>query len=231
MASGPGEIRILPWRDEGQAEKWKDFFKPLLLGKRLVIKPTWEDYLPRPSEVIVAVDPGRAFGTGRHPTTTLCLRFLERQVKGGERVLDVGTGSGILAIAAAKLGAGRVTALEIDPESAQVAWGNVKLNGVEEKVEVVEGTLCSLFPAVFEILVANLTVEEILPLVPALSSRLASPDGILFLSGILRGERNHLLECLEARQLSVKELEVQGEWVGVGVTNRAGHGNAPLLRT
>ncbi len=102
---GPSEIQTLPWKETGEVERWKAFFKPLHLGKRLVIKPTWEDYRPDPEEVIIEIDPGRAFGTGRHPTTAICLRFLERWVRGGERILDLGTGSGILAIAALKLGA------------------------------------------------------------------------------------------------------------------------------
>jgi len=217
---GPTQIQLLPWRESGEAERWKDFFKPLLLGRRLVIKPTWEDYLLDPSEVIIEIDPGRAFGTGRHPSTALCLRFLERWVRGGEGVLDLGTGSGILAIAAAKLGARLVKALEVDAESARIARQNFELNRVEGKGEVCGTSLASLADETFEIVVANLTLEEILPTLSLLGPHLAPRKGILFLSGILRKEMDELRVTWEAAHLAMVELEFQGEWLGVGLKAR-----------
>ena len=214
---GPGELQLLPWREAGEAERWKDFFQPLLLGKRLVIKPTWEDYRPGPTEVVIEIDPGRAFGTGRHATTAICLRFLERWVRGGERILDLGTGSGILAVAALKMGARLVKALEIDPEAARIALQNCRLNGVQEGAEIINDSLASLSPETFDILVANLSLEEILPLLPSLASFLAPRSGISFLSGILRKEMNVLGEALAASGLDLVELEFQSEWIGVGV--------------
>jgi len=214
---GPSEIQTLPWKETGEAERWKAFFKPLHLGKRLVIKPTWEDYRPDPEEVVIEIDPGRAFGTGRHPTTAICLRFLERWVRGGERILDLGTGSGILAIAALRLGAKSVKALEIDPEAARVALQNCRLNGVGQGVEVITDSLSSLSAETFDILIANLTLEEILPLLPILAPYLAPSRGISFFSGILRKEIGTVKSALETVGLLLMELELQNEWVGLGV--------------
>ena len=185
-----------------------------------MIKPTWEDYPPDPSEVIIEIDPGRAFGTGRHPSTALCLRFLERWVRGGERVLDLGTGSGILAIAAAKLGARLVKALEVDAESARIARQNFELNRVEGKGEVCGTSLASLADETFEIVVANLTLEEILPTLFLLGPHLAPREGILFLSGILRNEMDELRVTWEAAHLAMVELEFQGGWLGAGLKAR-----------
>ncbi|MDH7500499.1 MAG: 50S ribosomal protein L11 methyltransferase [candidate division NC10 bacterium] len=217
---GPQKLEVLPWRDRGESERWKDFFKPLLLGRRLVIKPSWEWYEADPEDLVLEMDPGRAFGTGRHPSTAICLRFLERRVQGGERILDLGAGSGILAIAAAKLGARAVTALEIDPPSAKIARENVNRNGLMDQVEVREGTLSDLPREIFDLCVANLTLEEILPLLPALRALLGDRRGVLFLSGILREEMGSLRRSLEAADLSVKEWEVQREWAGLGAWKR-----------
>jgi ribosomal protein L11 methyltransferase len=214
---GPAQVEVLPWRETGESERWKHFFKPLLLGRRLVIKPTWENYPSDPSEVIIEIDPGGAFGTGRHPTTAACLRFLERWVRGGETVLDLGTGSGILAIAALKLGAQSVKALEIDREAARVALQNCQLNRVRERVEIIGGSLSSLSAETFDIVVANLTFQEILPLVSELASHLTPYKGIAFLAGILRRELSSLEAALGISGLHLVEWEFQGEWIGVGV--------------
>ena len=105
-------------QDQDWESAWKQFFKPLRVGRRLVVKPSWEEYAPRPDDLVLELDPGMAFGTGAHPTTQLCLEVLEDVVRPGERVLDFGTGSGILALAAARLGAGPVVGLDIDPVKA-----------------------------------------------------------------------------------------------------------------
>jgi ribosomal protein L11 methyltransferase len=214
---GPSQVEVFPWKEAGETERWKDFFKSLLLGKRLVIKPTWEDYQADASEVLIEIDPGRAFGTGRHPTTAICLRFLERWVRGGERVCDLGTGSGILAIAALKLGAGSVKALEIDPEAARAALRNCRSNRVERDVEIIGESLSCLSHEIFDLLVANLTLEEMLPLLPEVPSRLDPCRGVALLSGILREEMNVLEAALWASGLLLRKLEFQGEWMGVGV--------------
>lgn len=125
------------------AEAWKAHYHVLPIGRRLVIKPTWEPYTPRPDQVVIELDPGLAFGSGLHATTRLCLELLEEHLRPGGRVLDVGTGSGILAIAAARLGAAAVLALDNDPEAVRVARENVALNGVADRVTVRAGTLAA----------------------------------------------------------------------------------------
>jgi len=210
-------IQWLPWRDMGEAEGWRDYFKPLLLGKRLVVKPSWDCYEPDLSEAVIEIDPGRAFGTGRHPSTGICLRFLERWIQGGEKVMDLGTGSGILAVAAAKLGAERIVALEIDPESAQIARENAKLNGAEEKIQIWEGSLPLCPHHDFDLCVANLSLKEIQSLLPTIRFHLRSEKGILFLSGILRAEVDILRTLLHHSLWRFVELEFQGEWAGLGV--------------
>lgn len=143
----PGKA-LISWRtvdEDDWAHAWKQYFKPLRVSERLTIKPTWEDYIPEsPEEKIIEIDPGMAFGTGTHPTTALCLRALEKHISGGEEVIDVGTGSGILAVGAMLLGAGSVLALDLDPVAVESAQQNVELNRLEESITVKESDLLSL---------------------------------------------------------------------------------------
>lgn len=144
----PGKA-LISWKtvdEEEWAHAWKAYFKPLRVSERLTIKPTWEEYTPAgPEEQIIEIDPGMAFGTGTHPTTGLCLRALEQRISGGEEVIDVGTGSGILAIGAVLLGAKSVLALDLDPIAVVSARENVALNGLQASVTVKESDLLSLF--------------------------------------------------------------------------------------
>ena len=131
--------------EDDWATAWKQYFKPVRVSERLTIKPTWEEYTPEsPDEKIIELDPGMAFGTGTHPTTSLCLRTLETVIQGGEEVIDVGTGSGILAIGAIKLGAKHVLALDLDPVAVISARENVELNGLEQQITVKESDLLSV---------------------------------------------------------------------------------------
>lgn len=143
----PGKA-LISWKtvDEDEwAHAWKQYFKPLRVSERLTIKPTWEEYTPtHPNEAIIELDPGMAFGTGTHPTTALCLRALEKNITGGEEVIDVGTGSGILAVGAMLLGAKSVLALDLDPVAVESARENVQLNRLEDRITVKESDLLSL---------------------------------------------------------------------------------------
>ncbi|MBI4498388.1 MAG: 50S ribosomal protein L11 methyltransferase [Chloroflexi bacterium] len=174
-------------QEEDWANAWKAFFHPLRVGHCLVVKPAWERYTPEPGDVLLELDPGMAFGTGTHPTTRLCLAALERHLQRGWTVLDLGTGSGILAIAAAKLGAEAVLALDTDPIAVDAARHNVALNHLDGRVTVVRGSIDH--PAVagvgpVDLLVANLTAGLLLDLaremVPAVR-----PGGLLVVSGLL----------------------------------------------
>ncbi len=139
LAPGPGRIGVNFVSEEDWAEAWKAFYHIQKIGRHLVIKPSWEEYQPAVEDLIIELDPGMAFGTGTHPSTVLCLEALEDSIHGGEYVIDVGTGSGILAVAAAKLGAGRVEAVDADPVAVEAAKTNVTANHVEKVVSVFEG--------------------------------------------------------------------------------------------
>jgi ribosomal protein L11 methyltransferase len=169
------------WRDS-----WKRHFGVQRLGRQLVVKPSWTRYAARGREIVIEIDPGLAFGTGQHPTTAMCLRALEEMLRPGMRLLDLGTGSGILAITAAKLGAGRVMALDVDPQAVKAASQNSAANGVAALVEASEGTLTEEGGALaaFDLIVANISSVAIQRLAPALARALA-PGGALVASGFL----------------------------------------------
>jgi ribosomal protein L11 methyltransferase len=182
--------------EEDWAEAWKAHFKPLRLTSRLVVAPPWEVYQPTPQELVITIYPGMAFGTGRHPTTLLCLRALEEILARGLPpepqpwpVLDVGTGTGILALAAARLGA-RVLAIDVDPEAVAAALENVRLNAMEDRVFVETTPLTSLRQQ-FALILANLTAQDLRTLAEALAGRLVS-GGVLIISGFLQEDRGDL---------------------------------------
>lgn len=190
-------------RDESEwADAWKQFFHPFRVGSRIVIQPSWERYTPRQGDVVIELDPGMAFGTGQHETTQLCLDFLEEMIQPGVAVVDVGTGSGILAIAAAKLGASSVWAGDNDPVAVLVAQRNVACNGVEKVVSVHLAEGCEGVPEC-DLLVANITAEVILQLLPDFA-RCIRRGGSLIVSGIVGG-----------RQQSVRKALSQPPWQGV----------------
>ncbi|ALC17871.1 [50S ribosomal protein L11]-lysine N-methyltransferase [Desulfuromonas soudanensis] len=202
-----------PVTNEDWAEGWKQHFSTVRIGSRLVIKPSWEDLEATPEDAVVEIDPGMAFGTGTHGTTRLCLEALSDLFEGPslpQRVLDVGTGSGILAIAAAKLGASRVLACDIEEESCRIAQANCDLNGVGARVEITGAPLESL-EGDFHIVVANILAEENARLADQLVSRLA-PGGALVLSGILQEKEPLVQAAFAPYPLSGPEISRREEW-------------------
>ncbi len=209
-------------REEDWAEAWKAYYKPVRCGRRLAVAPTWERYDARPGEVVVRLDPGMAFGTGTHPSTALCLEFLDGSAPGdgrpsapdvaGAAVLDVGTGSGILAIAAALLGAGRVVALDVDPVAVRVAEENARANGVEGRVRVRRGEVAGEPDAAYDLVLANITAGVLRELAPDLA-RVLRPGGTLVLSGIVAPERGRVEEAFRARGLTPAGAAEREGWV------------------
>ncbi|NLA58619.1 MAG: 50S ribosomal protein L11 methyltransferase [Firmicutes bacterium] len=200
----------LVWESDW-AENWKKFYHPRRVGNRIVIKPRWEDYAAQPGDVVVELDPGMAFGTGEHETTRLCLRQLEKWLQPGWLVYDVGTGSGVLALAAAKLGAGRVEACDLDPVAAAAARENVMYNGLQGKISVEVGTI-DILQGQAHLIAANIITDVIIDIVPQVVQRLV--DGGLFItSGIILERRNEVVEALEAAGLQLVEEDVEAEWV------------------
>jgi ribosomal protein L11 methyltransferase len=198
---------------------WKRYFFVRHVGQRLVIVPSWRRYQPKPGEVILDLDPGMAFGTGVHPTTRLCLRLLERHLAPGARVLDLGTGSGILAIAAAKLGAASVQAIELDATAARVATANVAQNAVDGAVRVEQGELGLVAPDErFELILANINLRVIRAVLPALARHLA-PGGIAVLSGVLHEHEAALREIIAEAGLTIRERRRERDWLAIAVTS------------
>lgn len=200
-------------RTEDWAEGWKQHFHAVRIGPRLVVKPTWEDVSSAPGDVVVNLDPGMAFGTGTHGTTRLCLEALAglfEQSPRPQRVLDVGTGSGILAIAAAALGAKRVLACDIEPDSCRIAEENAALNRVESRMEVTGEPLQDLEGA-FDVVLANILAEENIRLASELVGRVA-PGGALVLSGILLEKEEMVREAFAPFPLTGPEISRREEW-------------------
>jgi len=208
-------------REQDWSNNWKEHFKPLRIGRRLVVKPTWEDYTPLAEDIILELDPGMAFGTGTHPTTMLCLSVLERAFSRAGRtslnspgkqvtVLDVGTGSGILSIAAAKLGAGRVTAVDIDTEAVRVAAENCALNSVSEIVAISDTPL-GMISGSFDIVVANILAEDLARMATELVGRL-NPNALLVLSGILNEKEDLVRKEYDHLDVRIREVAREGEW-------------------
>ena len=201
--------------EEDWMEQWKRGFKPLHVGKHLVIAPTWEEVIPGPQDRIIRIDPGQAFGTGHHETTRLCLEWLEawtetRAEGSSKSLLDVGTGSGILAIAAALLGFDRILALDNDPEAIQVARENLILNRVSDKVVLQVGTVEAVLNP-FEVVLANIQALPLIEMAPLLVQRLEEA-GRLVLSGILVEQGEAVQEAYEAQHLKLRCRNVAGEW-------------------
>lgn len=187
---------------------WRKHFKTMEVGQRIIIKPAWEDYKAQVGQVVIEVDPGMAFGTGLHATTRLCLLALEAYLRPRMVVLDLGTGSGILAVAAAKLGASSVLALDINPAVVTIARGNVQANGVAGTVTVDHGTVPLGTGRRFDLVAANITADVIEELSNPLACSL-EPRGILIASGFAEDRLDGVVERLE--QVGVKMIEVFAE--------------------
>ena len=201
-------------KDEDWSEVWKQFYKPFRAGKSLVVKPTWEPYAPKPGDRVIEIDPGMAFGSGTHETTGMCLELLEEAVHGGERVIDVGTGSGILAIGAALLGAKDVLAIDIDPTAVKVARENVAHNHLEQTVTTLEGNLLEKVDAQCEVCVANIIADVICMFAAPLNDHII-PGGLFICSGIIKEREQDVTDALLAAHYTILDIRRKGEWVAM----------------
>lgn len=214
-----GAAPEVTWRlqeNEDWARKWKDGLAPRRVTDRLVVKPTWTEWEAEPGQVVLDVDPQMAFGTGEHATTRGCLRLLDSVVREGDRVLDVGSGSAILAIAAVRLGAAEALAVEYDADANLNARENVEQNGVEGRVRIVEAMATSAWlreAGMFDLLLANILSGVIRPLLPAFRESLGGrPEGRLIVSGILRTEHADVVRDAEAAGFRVERVDEEEEW-------------------
>lgn len=207
-----GPLTLRHVEDEDWANAWKQYFKPLRIGKRLVVKPGWEPYTPEPDDLILELDPGMAFGTGGHPTTQLCLQTLEDHVTPGMTVADIGTGSGILSLAAARLGAARVYATDIDALPRKIARENVARNGLESVIAVLDMEPFDAQAQNCDLVVANIIANTIIEIAPSIAPRL-KPRGLCIASGIVEEHYDLVTDALAAVGLTVVDSKREDIWL------------------
>ncbi len=208
--------------EEDWANAWRSHFHAIRVGRRLVVAPTWEEFEPRAGEVVLRLDPGMAIGTGAHASTVLCLRALEDMPLAGARVLDVGTGSGILAVAAALLGAAEVRALDIDPLAVRIARQNAEANGVGDRVHVCYAELRDLLAEGLtprQAVTANLTAEVLVTLAPDLAAAMA-PGGLVVTSGIVASRHDAVRQALEGAGLRPVRTSRLEDWLAIWARRR-----------
>jgi ribosomal protein L11 methyltransferase len=218
-----GELRTRIVDEADWADAWKAHFPVLRVGRRLVIRPTWRRHRAAPDDVVLALDPGMAFGTGLHPTTRLCLAGLEALADRGalenKRVLDVGCGSGILATAAIRLGASDALGVDTDPIAVEATLANARRNRLARRIRAREGSLPSGEPA-FDVVLANLIAGVLVPLAPTLAAELR-PGGSMVASGIFVDREAEVTSAFEAAGLAIRARAAEGEWVALEATRRA----------
>jgi len=217
---GSGITNCREIMEEDWATSWKEFFHSIKVGERIVIKPSWEEYAATPEDLVIELDPGMAFGTGTHHTTAMCCRALEQVVQPGDVVFDVGTGSGILAVAAAKLGAGKVHAVDLDSVAVRVAKENVTINNVGHVVEVKQGDLLTGVSGQADLVIANIIATIVIQLLADIPARLKE-GGIFIASGIITERLSEVVAAMVAQNLVVEKVIEEGGWVAV-VARRGG---------
>ena len=211
----PYSIDCENMKEDDWAESWKQYYKPIKLGK-VTIVPAWENYAAAEGEVIIKMDPGMAFGTGTHETTRLVMRIMQDEISGGERVLDVGTGSGILSICASKLGARSCNAYDIDPVAVKIAEENARLGGCENITVGVSDLLRGVDTSggKYDFCVANIVSDIIIRMMPDIGKYLR--DGApLILSGIIEPRADEVRECVKKHGFSIVREEKENDWVAI----------------
>lgn len=215
---GSGNLEISELQEEDWANKWKENFKPFHITDDIVIKPTWESYQSAADEIIIEIDPGQAFGTGHHVTTSSCLEAIEANLTPQTSVLDLGTGTGILAIAAAKLGAREILGLDIDSTAVEAAQANAALNGVAGEIDFLQGNLVADVEQNYDLVVANILPHIILELIPNLK-KVMDKDSTFILSGIVVEKLDEIKHALAENGFVINNViqksEENDDWVTI----------------
>lgn len=206
-------IDFYEYDEEDYQNSWKKYLFPEKVSEKFVVKPTWREYTPEADELIIELDPGRAFGTGSHPTTSLCLKLMEENIYEGDSVIDVGTGSGILMIAADRLGASEIYGTDIDELAVESAKENLELNNIsEDKAKVYKGDLISVVEnKKFDVVVANILADVLLILLHDIS-KVVKPNGKIIFSGIIEDKCELLRREVESLGFTVEEIKADKEW-------------------
>ncbi len=199
--------------------RWQEHFKPAKVGRYIVVKPGWEDYEPAEGELVIEMDPGMAFGSGLHETTSMCVKALEKYMPEDAAVLDVGTGTGILAMAAVLLGAESALGIDIDEEAVRVATENIRKNGLESSIAVMKGDLMEGVDYRADVIVANLMADLVMMLSPAAGAQLG-PGGIYITSGILDTKEETVKKAIEDAGFDIIEVLADGEWRAIAAVRR-----------
>lgn len=214
----PATIDIKKIATEEWTEAWKSDYHPQRIGKQILIAPTWSNIHPDDTTIFIRLDPGMAFGTGYHPTTRLSLKMLEESLKPNMHVVDIGTGSGILAIAAVKIGAIQVDAIELDPTAVPIAEANFKKNGANKQITLYQGDGISVVNKKYDLIIGNILTKAILPIIPNCPSRM-NPNGYVIFSGILESELELVKEVLEENGMQCVQVMDESEddlvWVAI----------------
>lgn len=212
METKPAEISTRKVDQEDWANSWKKYFKPLRLGKRLIVRPTWEKYSPEEGEIVLDLDPGMAFGTGGHVTTAMMAAFLEKYIRPGMKVIDVGTGTGILAMFSSRLSAGRVLALDNDDVAVKVARRNIESNGLSGMIRVRQNDLLAGIQEKADLIVANIIADIIIKLFPQARECLGK-EGLLLVSGIIGDRKEDVLKAGQRWGFELLEAKEEEDWV------------------
>lgn len=212
---GKNIISMIEVNEEDWATAWKQYYHPVKISERFTIVPSWEDYKPvSTDELLIELDPGMAFGTGTHPTTVMCLQALEKTIRKDDYVIDVGTGSGVLAIGAAKLGASYVHALDLDEVAVKAAKENVELNDVSDRIDVVQGNLLDTVSKPGDVVVANILAEIIMTFTDD-AFQIVKNGGAFITSGIIEAKKEDVKASLTASGFQIEEVMMMEDWVTI----------------
>lgn len=213
LDKGRAAVLVKEVKEEDWANSWKEYYKPFKIGENIIVKPSWEDYDVKPGDVVLELDPGMAFGTGTHETTRMCIELLEKYMLKGSDVFDIGCGSGILSIAASKLGAGKVTGVDIDEVAVKASMENINISRVDN-VEVIHGNLLDVIKDRADIIVANIIADVIVKVCEVIPGFL-KPRGVFISSGIIKDKAEDVKMALKNNGFNIIEVREMGEWVAI----------------